>query len=283
MKPDDVLWNGEALISENCQYKLVFSGGNLKILDSSNNITWSQTFDGVGGEKLEFRKDGNVVILSYSSDEDILWETESSTLLDRDNIYSANRAILTNDGEFILTDNYTYNIYYNSSYKYNFIDTISNEYNYNLVCNSDKYSYIDKQFGFYATWISYFNCVNNRYIYGITTPCIEYKYCFPSYEYSNIFLQPSSIKTNCRLYAIDEWKEIKNNYLLFQISMANTEILLKPEISILLTTSTDIRFGKEFDSEYLKYRSLLITISPFNHTITLSTKHYSQKFYKPFI
>eukprot|EP01084_Bolivina_argentea_P207042 353342_1 len=92
MKIDDTLWNGEALISQNCQYKLIFSNGDLKILDSKNNITWQQDLHGVGGEKLEFRKDGNIVIYSYSNDKEIIWESKSSTLLDRDNIFSANRA-----------------------------------------------------------------------------------------------------------------------------------------------------------------------------------------------
>ena len=28
MKPGDILWNGEALISENCQYKLILQQGD---------------------------------------------------------------------------------------------------------------------------------------------------------------------------------------------------------------------------------------------------------------
>ena len=284
MKPGDVLWNGEALVSQNCQYKLILNNGDLKILDTSNNISWQQDLSGNGGERLEFRKDGNVVVLSYSNHQEILWQSSSSTLLDRDNINFANRIILTNDGEFLLTDNLTYNQYYTSSNDSDvvspFISALTDDYNYNMICDSEKYQFIDKRYGFYATWISYFNCIDNEFVYGETTPCVSYKYCSPVYQFENIFLQPTSVQTNCRLYTMDEWRIIKNNYLLFQISFANTAIELQPKVFIILTTNTSIEFGKEFDTQYLDYRSLLVTISPATNGITLTTKNYTQTFSK---
>ena len=195
MKPGDILWNGEVLISQNCQYKLILTGGDLKILDNSNIMIWQQDLKGIGGEKLEFRTDGNMAVISPSINQEILWESKSSTLLDRDNIYFANRAIITNDGEFILTDTITYSQYY-SSFNYTdndddislYISQINDNYSYLWIVILINMNILIKDMSFYATWIDYFNCLDNEYIYGQTTPCVAYKYCSPEFHFENFFL-----------------------------------------------------------------------------------------------
>eukprot|EP01084_Bolivina_argentea_P079578 144327_1 len=143
MKPNDILWNGEVLISANCQYKLMLSKGDLMILNGSNHKIWQQQFNEKGGEKLAFLKDGNMIVYSYSNDNEILWSSNTSTLLDRDNIYYPNRAIISNNGEFILTDNITFNVYFDSSNEYIFGTQIIEEYNKHMDCDNSKYEFVD--------------------------------------------------------------------------------------------------------------------------------------------
>eukprot|EP01083_Nonionella_stella_P277433 943139_1 len=114
MKPGDILWNGQALVSTNCQYKLVLRNGNLFILNATNEIIWSALDSSdnaiTKGSRFEFHKDGNMVLHSYSAEQ--LWETETSTLLKRSSIYYADRAILKDNGQFFIIDDDTLTVHY---------------------------------------------------------------------------------------------------------------------------------------------------------------------------
>merc|ERR1711971_789887 len=74
MQPGDVLWNGEALISENCEFKLMLKEGQLVLLNGTNHVIWAANNSG-HGEKLEFLKNGNMALYSYSASQQVLWET----------------------------------------------------------------------------------------------------------------------------------------------------------------------------------------------------------------
>eukprot|EP01084_Bolivina_argentea_P050146 92211_1 len=63
MKPGDILFNGEALISANCEYMLILRNGSLSILNSANTEIWNAGV--INGEKFEFHSDGNMVLYSY--------------------------------------------------------------------------------------------------------------------------------------------------------------------------------------------------------------------------
>eukprot|EP01083_Nonionella_stella_P187047 686351_1 len=108
MKPGDVLWNGEALISKDCQYKLMLSNGSLVLLNGDNEeeeVIWSAVNDSVWAERFEFLRDGNMVLYSYSTSNDILWQTNTSTFMYRGGIFYADRAILYDDGQLYIIDN----------------------------------------------------------------------------------------------------------------------------------------------------------------------------------
>ena len=299
MKPGDILWNGEALISQNCQYKLILLNGNLMILDGNNEIIWKATHyyndnantttyddtDSIGAEKFLFQTDGNMVLYSYSSNNEILWQSQTSTLLNRDSIFYADRAVLDDNGTFFIIDNATFTIHFNSNKNtsYDNKNEIAEAYNYHLNCDSSKYDYIDKSNGFYATWVSYYNCDKNEFIYNKTTSCIAYKYCSIIAHWSNVFLEPYSANTNCRKYTNDYWRKLSNNYVLFQISIANTgdPTVGQTELYLVLSQSNQISFGNEFDSQYLNYRTMLIKISAFNKTVCITTKHGKETYFIP--
>eukprot|EP01084_Bolivina_argentea_P100487 180406_1 len=220
-----------------------------------------------------------MALTSYSSDTDILWETQTSTLLNRESIYYADRAILNDGGDFFIIDHATLTVHYRMFNQTYFSNDIKNEYDTNMDCTNEKYDYVNKIYGFYATYIAYYNCVNNHYAFNKTTPCIAYKYCPGVQHYENVFLQPSSSQTSCRKYLSNHWRQISNNYILFQVSIANTLEISNPELYLVLSTSNKIQFAREFDEKYLDQRTLLITIYPLFHAISLTTKYYNETFY----
>eukprot|EP01083_Nonionella_stella_P046814 125388_1 len=252
MKPEDILWNGEALLSTNCDYKLALLNGSLVILNGSNDAIWTANAT-ASGER-------NMVLYSYSSGNDRVWDTDTSTLLQSSIVY-ADRAILNTKGQFFIIDNATLQEHYKVlPTNQSFDNEIRTARDTNMDCLSTRYDYVDKRNGFYASWVSYYNCGDNMYNKSTTTPCIAYVYCEEVRHYENMFLLPVSSQTNCRKYAQDYWREIKNNYLLFQVSIANTQKKLDPQLFIVLSTSNTLRFSQEFDSS--DEVTLKITVMP---------------------
>ncbi len=105
-----------------------------------------------------------MVLYSYSNENKILWQTNTSTLLYQKSIFYADRAILYDDGQLFIIDNKTLTKRFTLFNNKSLINKIKWEYNYHLSCSSNKYDSIDKRYGFYATYISYYNCLNNQYI-----------------------------------------------------------------------------------------------------------------------
>eukprot|EP01083_Nonionella_stella_P201669 737581_1 len=172
LKPEDILWNGEALISTNCDYKLALLNGSLVILNGSNDAIWTANAT-ASGER-------NLVLYSYSSGNDRVirvWDTDTSTLLQSSIVY-ADRAILNTKGQFFIIDNATLQEHYKVlPTNQSFDNEIRTARDTNMDCLSTRYDYVDKRNGFYASWVSYYNCGDNMYNKSTTTPCIAYVYC----------------------------------------------------------------------------------------------------------
>eukprot|EP01083_Nonionella_stella_P094601 265480_1 len=272
MKPGDILWNGEALISSNCDYKLILNDGKLQILDASNAAVWTANPTTNAG-KFEFLQDGSMVLYSFDVDDEVIWTTGTSTLLQRHSIIYPDRGILNDDGQFFVMDNASLTVHFsvNSVKSSTELQTeMQSLYDEAMSCDSDKYKYVDKEYGFYASWISYYNCDDNLYRKAQTTECAAIKYCSVVKHYQNVFLTHEKY---CDGYESNEWRAITNDYVLFQMSINNTRKDYDPKLYIVLSNDDGLVFGNEFAANS---RTLLITIDVKANSLTLKAKNMNE-------
>merc|ERR1719203_1240530 len=89
-----------------------------------------------------------------SAEENMVWDTATIALMGKTSIDYANRALLGDDGKLVLIDTATLN----QLYPLDDNNQIQQQHLYHLKCSSLKYKSVDKRTGFYASWISHFNC-----------------------------------------------------------------------------------------------------------------------------
>ena len=255
------------------------SNGGTRIKTLERGVIW--TTGTSTAEKFVFLKDGNMVLLD--SEAEVLWQTDTSTLMLLDSIFYADRAVLTDDGQLWLTDNATltkrraFNLA-NSSATGN---ALKKAYAYHLACDSSKYDFVDKRYGFYASWVDYLHCADNEFVFNATTPCLLYTFCAAVQQFEIVLLEPSGSQSNCRVYDAN-WHAIANNYVMFELSVSRTPLSAQPKLYALLTADaaphSHIAFGAEFASN-ASARTLLVTVSPSEHTISLRSELAQETFH----